>query len=160
MVDEQNVEQNVERYTLDALVSEQREDFVTAQLVAFNQAHTTAHVVEPHDAAPLQLFALDQANAVCGGLVGRTHAIPQWLEISILWVEESARHHGLGRRLVEEAEREAYQRGCRYARLATSNFQAPGFYERLGYALYGQLENCPPGETVSYFLHELKDAQV
>jgi ribosomal protein S18 acetylase RimI-like enzyme len=43
------------------------------------------------------------------------------------------------------------------ARLATSNFQAPGFYERLGYSLYGKLENCPPGETAYYYWKELAD---
>jgi hypothetical protein len=31
-----------------------------------------------------------------------------------------------------EAEAEALRRECHFARLATSNFQTPGFYERLG----------------------------
>lgn len=44
---------------------------------------------------------------------------------------------------------------CRYARLATSDYQAPAFYRKLGYQLYGQLENCPAGETVYYFYKEL-----
>ena len=33
--------------------------------------------------------------------------------------------------------------------------QAPGFYSRLGYELYGTLENCPPGTTVFYFRKDL-----
>jgi ribosomal protein S18 acetylase RimI-like enzyme len=41
--------------------------------------------------------------------------------------------------------------GCRYARLATGNYQAPAFYQKLGYTLYGTLEHCPPGETAFYF---------
>ncbi|HUY77275.1 MAG TPA: GNAT family N-acetyltransferase [Ktedonobacterales bacterium] len=90
-------------------------------------------------------------RGLSGGLVGRTHAIAQWLEVSVVWVDEQARGQGMGRWLMAEAEREAIGRGCQFARLATSNFQAPGFYEKLGYALYGRLENCPPGETIFYF---------
>jgi ribosomal protein S18 acetylase RimI-like enzyme len=147
----------MDEYIFDHQINEEREEFVTAQLVAFNEAHTTAYPVEPHEAQPLHLYALDTTGAIRGGLIGRTHAIPQWLEISIIWVDEQIRRQGLGRQLMEEAEREACRRGCRYARLATSNFQAPGFYERLGYSLYGKLENCPPGETAYYYWKELAD---
>ena len=54
-----------------------------------------------------------------------------------------------------QAEQEARRRGCRYARLATGNYQAPDFYPKLGYVLYGTLENCPAGVTVYYFYKEL-----
>ena len=103
----------------------------------------------------MQVSILDSSGRVTGGLVGRTHTIPEWLEISILWIEESARRVGLGRRLVQEAEIEARRRGCRYARVITSDFQAPGFYLKLGYVAYGSLENCPPGETVYYLWKKL-----
>lgn len=49
------------------------------------------------------------------------------------------------------AEQEALRRGCHYARLATSDYQAPEFYPKLGFILYGQLAYCPPGESVTYF---------
>jgi len=52
---------------------------------------------------------------------------------------------------VDLAEAEAKCRGCRYARVNTAQFQAPGFYTKLGYTCYGQLENCPQGETIAYF---------
>ncbi len=148
-------QQEFREYRLDREVSGEREEYLTARLIAFNETHTTASSVEPHEPAPLHLYVLDQAGTIQGGLVARTHSIPQWLEISIIWVDESVRLRGLGRWLMKEAEDEAYRRGCRYARLATSNYQAPEFYQRLGYSLYGQLENCAPGETSYYFWKEL-----
>lgn len=151
-----NQEENQDRYIFDQTVSEQREDYLTNQLVAFNQAHSTALPIEHFDPLPLHIYVLDRAENILGGLVARTHAIPSWLEISIIWIEEHFRYQGLGRRLVEQAEYVAYQRGCRYARLATGNFQAPTFYQKLGYTLYGTLENCPPGETVFYFWKKLE----
>jgi hypothetical protein len=50
-----------------------------------------------------------------------------------------------------QGKQEGARRGCRYARLAPSDYQAPEFHARLGYTRYGLLANCPPGETVSYF---------
>lgn len=144
-----------DQYVFDHTVSEQRENYLTNQLIAFNQTHSTAFPIEHIDPLPLQIFLLDRTGTVLGGLVGRTHTIPQWLEISIIWVDESMRQHGLGRQLMEEAEREARLRGCHYARVATGNFQAPAFYQKLGYILYGTLENCPPGETVFYLWKNL-----
>jgi ribosomal protein S18 acetylase RimI-like enzyme len=151
-------EQSNHHYIFDSMVSEQREDYITNQLIAFNQAHTTALPTGQFDPLPLHIYVLDRAGTILGGLVGRTHTIPLWLEISIIWVDDHVRGQGLGRQLMELAENEAHQRRCLYARVATSNFQAPEFYQKLGYSLYGTLENCPPGETVNYFWKKLATA--
>jgi ribosomal protein S18 acetylase RimI-like enzyme len=151
-------EEEQEQDVFDQTVSEQREDYITNQLVAFNLTHTTALPIEQHDPLPLHLYLLDPASTLLGGLIGRTHTIPMWFEISMIWVDERSCHAGLGRQLMERAEREACQRGCHYARVTTSDFQAPAFYEKLGYTLYGTLENCPPGETALYFWKKLGPA--
>ena len=148
-------EENQGQYVFDQVISEEREEYITNQLVAFNLAHSTALPGEQHEPLPLHLYVLDQAGTVLGGLVGRTHSIPSWLEISVIWIDERVRSQGLGRQLMERAEGEARQRGCCYARLATSNYQAPAFYQKLGYTPYGTLEHCPPGETVFYFWKSL-----
>ncbi len=148
-------EENQDQYVFDQTVSEQREDYITNQLIAFNLAHSTALPTGQFNPLPLHCYVLDRAENVLAGLVGRTHSIPFWLEVSVIWVDERVRHQGLGRQLMEQAEYEAAQRGCHYARLATSDFQAPTFYQKLGYTLYGTLENCPPGETVFYFWKKL-----
>lgn len=150
-----NQDKRLGQYLFDHTVNVQREEYITNQLIAFNQAHSTALPIEHVDPLPLQITLLDARGTVLGGLVGRTHAIPQWLEISIIWIDESQRNHGLGQQLMKEVEQEARQRGCHYARVTTSDFQAPGFYQKLGYTLYGKLENCPPGETVLYFWKSL-----
>ena len=62
-----------------------------------------------------------------------------------LWVHDDHRHDGLGSRLVEAAEGEAVRRGCVVIRVNTHTFQAPGFYERLGYSQIGFAEDTPVG---------------
>lgn len=64
-----------------------------------------------------------------------------WLEIISLWVSEQHRKNKIGERLLLAAEKTAKERGCHGAYLYTYSFQAPGFYEKNGYAVFGVLEN-------------------
>ena len=97
------------------------------------RAQTQLWSNSPHPGALLEIYALDAGGGLVGGLIGETNAIPEWLEISILWVAEEGRRQGIGRQLMGLAEEEAKKRGCRYARLATSDYQAPEFYLKTGY---------------------------
>ena len=139
-------------YTFSLAVNDDRADYVTRRLIELYQAHASPLWSNPPlSPAPLHIYATDASDSVIGGLIGRTNTIPEWLEITVLWVEAHLRGRGVGRELMHVAEEEAKRRGCRYARVNTTQFQAPGFYPRLGYILYGQLDNCPQGETVYYF---------
>ncbi len=72
-------------------------------------------------------------------------------EITYAWVEEAARRSGLGRSLLEAAESEARRRGCSQIVLSTHSFQAPRFYEKLGFRRVGSVPNYPLGyEHISY----------
>jgi GNAT superfamily N-acetyltransferase len=85
------------------------------------------------------------------GLWGRTAW--DWLHIELLYVSERARGAGLGTKVVRAAEIEALQRRCRNAWVYTYSFQAPGFYERLGYTVFGILNDYPPGHQ-RFFLRK------
>jgi GNAT superfamily N-acetyltransferase len=88
---------------------------------------------------------------VIGGLWGSTSY--GYLHIDMLIVPESLRGTGLGTQLMQQAEEEAIRRGCHGSYLDTFDFQARGFYERLGYKVFGALEETPPGHT-RYFLRK------
>ena len=76
-----------------------------------------------------------------------------WLFIKLLWVSEELRGQGFGRALMSSAEQEALARGCTNIYLDTFSFQARDFYERLGYEVFGQLTDFPPGHK-RYFLQK------
>jgi ribosomal protein S18 acetylase RimI-like enzyme len=144
------------KYTFVSEPDETRSEYVTNGLRDFNQTRQSPLWTNfPQASAPLEVYALDEAGSVVGGLVGVTNAIPEWLNISVLWVQEEQRGQGIGGHLMRRAEAEAKNRSCRFARLATSDYQAPGFYEKMGYEMYGKLENCPQGEIDYYFYKEL-----
>jgi ribosomal protein S18 acetylase RimI-like enzyme len=62
---------------------------------------------------------------------------------------------GLGRDLVAAAEREARARGCDVMVLDSHDFQAPGFYAKLGYVVCGRTEGTPRGSGQSLFRKQL-----
>jgi GNAT superfamily N-acetyltransferase len=92
-------------------------------------------------------------KAVIGGLLGRTAL--GLLFIDIFFLPESLRGRGVGSRIVRLAEEEAIRRGCRAAVLYTITFQAPGFYERLGYRVFGRIPCDPPGTARVFMSKEL-----
>jgi RimJ/RimL family protein N-acetyltransferase len=116
---------------------------IVAGLRAYN-----VRFVEPAEFTPLVLAARDANGHLVGGLAGETtwaRTGDGWLFVDLLWVADGHRAGGVGSALLAAAEHEAWRRGCRSAYLDTFAFQARAFYERHGYALFGTLENYPPG---------------
>lgn len=101
--------------------------------------------------SPMVFTLFDPQGEFAGGLSG--YAAYEWLCVDLLWVADAVRGKGLGRRLMLAAEEEARQRGCRNAWLDTFSFQARDFYERLGYSIFGELEDFPPGHR-RYFMRK------
>ena len=117
---------------------------VVAGLVRFNAANAP-----PQEHRPLAVFASGGDGRLVGGASGYTHW--GWLFVRTLWVHEDHRGAGVGRSLLELIESEAARRGCHSSHLDTYDFQAVGFYEKLGYRTFGELDNYPPGHR-RYFL--------
>ena len=112
-------------------------------LIAYNHAAAAMEMM------PLAVFVRDEQDRIIGGLTGRTGG--GWLFIQYFWLKEALRGSGVGRELMARAEAEAVARGCKAAWVDTFEFQAPGFYRRLGYETFGVLEDYPPGSR-RYFL--------
>ena len=98
---------------------------------------------------PLAIFLRDTEGKVVAGLQGHTHW--EWLQIKLLWVAPHLRSQDIGTRLMREAEERARSRGCRGAVVDTFSFQATGFYEKLGYARFGSVDDFPHEHKRIYF---------
>lgn len=111
---------------------------LSRQIYQFNVAATGIT-----DGRELAAVVRDEAGELVAAVAGHT-----WggtAEIAYLWVREEARGRGYGRRLLALAEAEATARGCHQIVLDTHSFQAPLFYQRLGYAVVGVVEDYPAG---------------
>ena len=97
----------------------------------------------------ISIFLKDGRQQIMGGLHGWTAF--NYLHVDVLWLRENLRRQGYGKRLMQVAEEEALKRGCRYAQLDTFGFQARAFYEKLGYRIFGELDDVAGGHKW-YFL--------
>ena len=95
----------------------------------------------------------DAEGTKAGGIIAIVHW--GWLYINLLWIQDEFRGQGYGAQLMEMAEVEGIQYGAQYAYLDTFTFQAPGFYEKLGYTIVGELPDFPEGHTRFYMKKEL-----
>ena len=95
----------------------------------------------------------DGKGRLLGGLILQSY----WKEsyVELLWLSDRARGRGTGRRLIEEAERRARRRGSLLIHLNTYSFQAPGFYEKLGFKRVGGMSGSPPGESRHFYVKRL-----
>jgi GNAT superfamily N-acetyltransferase len=126
-------------YTL-TVTSEEAEslrDAFIGSLRAYNESKAG-----PSNYEPLLVVLRDETGEARGGAWGYTAY--GWLFIQFLVIPEAARGQGLGRKVMELAESTALGRGCHAVWLDTHEFQAKGFYERLGYEPFGQLPDYPP----------------
>jgi GNAT superfamily N-acetyltransferase len=124
------------RLTVDDAPAEADVDVLAYGLEAYNEGRWPQH--PPWQ--PFAIFLRDEAQIVAG-LAGQTYC--GWLFVKHLWVSEGLRGRGVGRNLMARAEVLARERGCHSAWLDTFSFQAPGFYEKLGYQEFGRLHYPP-----------------
>ena len=91
----------------------------------------------------------DAVGQIIGGLWGCTAF--RWLHVQMLVVPAAMRGQGIGTALMRTAEAEARRRGCHASHVDTFSFQAAPFYEKLGYARFGVLEDFPPGHARIFY---------
>jgi GNAT superfamily N-acetyltransferase len=114
-------------------------------LETFNESQWPGHQAW----GPLAVFARD-GKTIVAGLAGETYS--GWLFIRYLWVSDALRGKGIGRELIGGAEGRALERGSHSAWVDTFSFQALGFYRKLGYQTFGELDYPP--EHKRFFLQK------
>jgi GNAT superfamily N-acetyltransferase len=122
---------------------------VADSLDQFNVAQTGTR-----DGRPLAVLVRDpDTRRVVGGLTGRTSL--GLFFVDLFYLPGRLRGAGLGREILQQAEAEARDRGCRTGVLYTISFQAPGFYARQGWRVFGEIPCDPPGTSRVFMTKEL-----
>ena len=109
-----------------------------SRVIAFN-IETTGF----RDGRTLSFAVHDATGELVAGLDGFTWG--GYARVDWLWVHEARRRSGLGAALMASAEAEVRARGCETIILETHDFQAPGFYEGLGFERVGTTVGTPRG---------------
>jgi ribosomal protein S18 acetylase RimI-like enzyme len=101
------------------------------------RANNIARVGKDIKRKPLMLLYYDKKNNLIAGLYG----YQSWgmFYIDLLWVNEDFRLQKLGTKLLKTAEEYAVKNKALYVRVNTASFQAPEFYLKNGYEIFGKL---------------------
>ena len=111
-------------------------------LVAYNDKSAP-----PENWEFIGFYALDDAGKLIGGVQGNFEW--DWLFVKHLWVKDSGK--GIGRKLMEKAETYAKDKGKTGVLLDTFSFQAKPFYEKIGFMVFGTIEQAA-GTHSRYFM--------
>jgi GNAT superfamily N-acetyltransferase len=127
-------------------------DFLEDRLYEHNRAKTGRD-----DGELFGIFIRNAQQEIVAGISGWTWA--QACEIRELWVDDAWRGQGYGKTLLEAAEENAREHGCKVILLQSFSFQAPGFYQKCGYELVWKLDDFPPDYHYCYLIKRFPDSE-
>jgi len=117
---------------------EQDVEYIESRVKEYNKAKAPS--------APTEYLAacIKENDEVVGEVLAEIH-FGNVLFIDILWVNEKCRGKGYATALMNHVENLALEKGCKLSHVSTYEFQALGFYKKLGYAVFGYMDDVPLG---------------
>ena len=135
----------MEKYVITP-AGERESEAIHAGLRAYNRQFVP-------DTADLSLAVTDENGRIIGGC--DAFRMGELAMVDVLWVAEDHRGTGLGACILEQLEENAAQQGAKRLELNTFGFQAPGFYEKLGYHRFGAVEEGTGAYSHYFYAKEL-----
>jgi GNAT superfamily N-acetyltransferase len=136
--------------TVSSVPEPEAQTIISQGLNTYNDA-----IVGYADRMPLSVIVRDSdSGEILGGIVGRSSLGLMFLDN--VYLPESLRGQDIGTRMLAMAEDEGRRRGCKAGVLYTISFQAPRFYERLGWRVFGEVPCDPPGTSRVFLTKELR----
>ncbi|MGE6555601.1 GNAT family N-acetyltransferase [Exiguobacterium artemiae] len=127
--------------------------WIREQLIAYNRQHVPAALYT--EAEQYCFLAWNEDEELLGGVTASY--VWNHLQVHFLWVDPENRIGGTGKQLMVKIESIAEEKSCSKILLDTFSFQAPGFYEKLGFEEYGRLADHPTEGQTQYFFVKYLD---
>lgn len=125
---------------------------VARAITRFNLEHLPPHSSD--NMTSLGYVAKDRKAGVVGGVYGKL-LLGHALSIDVLWVEPAFRDQDYGTNLMLTIETVARDLGSRLSIVDTFDFQALEFYQKIGYEVFGVLDDCPCPGNKRYYLKKV-----
>ncbi|MBN2007203.1 MAG: GNAT family N-acetyltransferase [Anaerolineae bacterium] len=130
-------------WTLCEAPSESEIVLIQQKLKEYNLAQTNGDYDTP--GIEINLVLKNPRGNIVGGISASTQLRVMYLES--FWVADEYRGLGYGRDLVLAAEKIGFDKGCLASHTWSFSFQAPGFYQKVGYEVLGIYDGYPDGIT-------------
>lgn len=129
-------------------LSEEQENEIRFYLDEYNAQHIKYRL------DGMMRIGLEEDGKLIAGLIAYM-SVYKILYVDTVFVNESYRRQGYGRKLMEEMERLAKEQGVNTIRLDTFNWQGTGFYKSLGYEAVGSYVNDEDGFEETFFVKRI-----
>ena len=137
--------------------SKEKRELIANKLVDYNKSQSPqvhqCYQLEKEQPDLIEIYVQTKTHELISGLIG--YIDWGWLDIDTIWINKDYRGRGIGKYLVRFAEQKAISEGIIRAKLCTFDFQALAFYEKLGYIIYGKLDDFPEGHSFYYLKKDL-----
>lgn len=126
--------------------SEEKANYIHRRLQEYNSRYIT-------DCEDLS-YCIENENGECiAGIVASRDM--DCIMVDYLFADDAYRENGYGSKLLTYLEEQAIRLDVKRIILNTFGFQAPAFYEKQGYQLFGKIEPCFNGYGQYFFKKEL-----
>ena len=128
------------------------EETLGSNLHKFNKEnckYINEHSDNEHNNKMIVNFSIYDKGELIGGASGWIQY--QWYFLDQLWINERYRKQRIGSKVINKIEKVSKENQCIGIRTETWSFQAKGFYEKNGFEVFAELNDCPPG-VIEYFL--------
>ena len=99
----------------------------------------------------------DSKGNVIAGITGYIYHNFKCVYINLLWVKEEFRKRSYGTMLLEDIEKEAFEKGVNFVHLGTLGFQAKDFYIKKGYDIFAVLDECVLNNKMYYMKKKINN---
>lgn len=106
-------------------------DFIQEKLKIYRKSQGTAHTENEYT-----IFITSPDKKIIGGAIGEIQSFSNfgnWCYIDDVSIDIDYRQHQLGRELFKQIDDYARSKNCRYLHVETGEWQARGFYEKVGF---------------------------
>lgn len=107
------------------------------------------------DYVPLNFHIKNEQGRIIAGI----NALTCWqmLHISELYVDDNYRGQDIGTILLNKVESQAKAIGATTSHTDTFDWQAKDFYLKLGYEVFGVIDDCPKGHKRFFLMKRLQE---
>lgn len=126
--------------------SEEKANYIHRRLREYNSKYIT-------DYEELSYCIENEKSECIAGIVASRDM--DCITIDYLFVDDTYRKNGYGSKLLTYLETQAIRLGVKRIILNTFDFQAPAFYKKNGYQLFGKIEPCFSNYGQYFFKKEL-----
>lgn len=120
-------------------------DKLQSELTAGLESHSQMQVAPNYDKQHVNWTVRDDNGELIAALTA--DLLWDWMYIDELWVDDRCRGTGMGSKLMHHAEQYAIESKLSGLWLWTQSWQAPVFYQKLGFVEFTRFDDFPKGHS-------------